>query len=291
MSDNNLFVTKELPIDQLQEDATQPRQNYGVEGDQNRLFASMRDIGMQQPLVVKMIDKDLYTIIDGHRRYICAQRLGIKTVPCLVYLKLAAGEFQRVRFEVQNNRRDWKPLEKADAISQAKTAKNCETDKEVAHFLHLAPSTVSSALSLRNQNLKFVGLMEKNELPEAYRVEIGRMVPKIRKVKNLEPTDIIYTLIEKVNRKVIRNAKDFRILKRIFLRAKTNEEQLYEFLQNPNMTIAELERMTSQSNTVLLVDQLVTDLSTRAEKDEKFLPQEKGLYAQLQELLEHLSEK
>lgn len=287
MSDQT-FILKELPLKQLQLDAKQPRKDYGVDGDENRLFVSMRDVGIQQPLVVKAVDKDLYTIIDGHRRYICAQRLGLETVPCRVYTKLGAGELERVRFEVQNNRREWKPMERAEAISQAKTAKRLDTDREVAEYLHVAPSTINSALSLRTQHMDYISLMEKYQLPETYRVEIGRLISKVRKIRDLEPNPIIVILFDKVQRKAIKNAKDFRVLKRIFLRATANEDPLYRFLKDPMMTIAELERITSQSATALLIDRLFSDLGSQAQRGEKIAPQEKALYTQLRDLLTHM---
>jgi ParB/RepB/Spo0J family partition protein len=290
MSENS-FILQELPLEHLQSDLNQPRKELGVEGDENKLFVSMRDVGIQQPLVVKKIDENMYTIIDGHRRYICAQRLGLKAVPCRIYKKMNPGELERVRYEVQNNRRDWKPMEKAEAIAQTKAAKRFSTDREVAEYLHLAPSTVNAALKLRTQNMNYIRLMEKYDLAEAYRVAIGRLMPKVRKIKDLEPQAIILILFEKIERKVIRRALELRTLKRIFLRATANEDAIYRFLKEPTMTIAELERVTSQSATALLIDKLFTDLSQQAQRAEKIPPREKALYTELRDLLDHLTQE
>lgn len=290
MSENS-YTFQELPLEHIQGDLTQPRDELGVDGDENRLFVSLRDIGIQQPLVVKMIDTNLHTIIDGHRRYTCAQRLGLKTVPCFVYKKMAPGELERVRYEAQNNRRDWKPMEKAEAIFQTKTAGKFETDREVAEFLHLAPSTVSSVLKLRTQNAKYTRLMDKHDLAEAYRVALGRLMPKVRKIKDLEPETIIFILFEKIEKRVIKRAIELRVLKRIFMRATANEEAIYRFLKEPTMTIAELEQITSQSATALLIDKLFADLSKQAQRGEKIAPREKGLYTELRDILNHLTQE
>lgn len=290
MSDNS-FILRELPLEHLQSDINQPRKELGVKGDENRLFVSMRDVGIQQPLVVKMVDTDLYTILDGHRRYMCAKRLGLKTVPCRIYKKMNPGEFERVRYEVQNNRREWKPMEKAEAIAQAKAAKRFSTDREVAEYLHLAPSTISSVLKMRTQNMNYVSLMEKYGLAEAYRVAIGRLMPKVRKIKDLEPQDIILILFEKIEQRVIKRALELRTLKRIFLRATANEHELYRFLTESTMTISELEHITSQSATALLIDKLFTDLTQQAQRGEKISPREKTLFTQLRDLLNNLVQK
>lgn len=290
MSDQ-FYIHQELPLEYLQGDPNQPRDKFGVEGDENRLLSSIRDVGIQQSIKVKMVDKNLYTIIDGHRRYFCAQRLGLITIPCHVHTKMNPGEFERIRYEVQNNRRDWKPTEKAEAIAQTKAARRFTTDREVADYLHIASSSVSAILSIRTQSAKYSRLMDKYDLVESYRVEIGRLTSKVRKIRDLEPQAIIMILIEKVKSRVIKRAVEFRSLKRIFLRATANEEALYRFLTEPTMTIKELEQITSQSTTILLIDRLFTDLRKKAQRGEKISEREKKFYTELRDLLNHLIEQ
>ena len=241
------FVFKELPLDQIQRDPDQPRKDFGTEGDANRLMLSIKELGIQQPLAVSKIDENRYTILDGHRRYICAQKIQLPTVPCRIYPKLSEGEFERIRFEIQNNRRPWKPLERSEALERIKSSNNFKTNKELSAYLHLSETLIGNSLQIRRQKMEYLSLMEKHDIQESYRVEFVRLKPKIRKIKEFEIDEIIRNLFERVEHGVIASAKEFRKLGRIFLRATANEAELYRFLSDSDMTVTELDQRTLQS--------------------------------------------
>lgn len=276
---------QELSLDQIQFDPDQPRRDFGTEGDENRLLISIRDIGIQQPIVVSRIDMDRYIILDGHRRYICAQKLQMQKVPCRIYERMSTGEFERLRFEIQNNRRDWKPLERSDCLSRIKEAKSFKTNRELALYLHLSETVIGSSLQIRQQTMEYIGLMEKYDLPESYRVEFIRIKPRIRKIKGLEVSNIIRALFEKVQHKVIKNAKDFRKLSKIFQRAHHNEEVLYKFLTDPDMTVDELNQDTIQSTSSLLGEKFLREISIKKQHGVEFSPQEKAFFIELRNFL------
>jgi ParB/RepB/Spo0J family partition protein len=280
-----IALYKELPLEQIERDIDQPRKDFGVEGEENRLLLSMRQIGIQQPLVVQEAEKDRYIIIDGQRRYMCAKMLDIKILPCRVVTKLPKGELERLRFEIQNNRREWRPLEKSDALERIKDAKGFRTNRELATFLGMSEPAVCLSLKLRKQTMEYIGLMERYDLPETYRVEFLRLKPKLRKVRDLEVDAITRILFEKVKCGILKNAKTFRKLCRIFLRAHLNEKELYAFLTNPDMTVEELEKRTVQSGPSLLVEKLVSELGTVFQKGSKIAEQDKAQYIQLRDFL------
>src|SRR3989344_8540058 len=107
------FYFKEIPITKVARDMHQPRADL-EESNRNHLKKSLEMIGIQQPLVVQAIGEgeEMFQIIDGHRRYLCAQDLGYKTVPCIVHKsRLKAGEFERIRLEeriIQMGGSPWK---------------------------------------------------------------------------------------------------------------------------------------------------------------------------------------
>ena len=80
----------------------------------------------------------------------------------------------------------------------------------------------------------------------SYRAELARLRPKLRRIKEFQISDIVKVLCEKVQYKVIKNAKDFRKLIPMFLRAGANEQHIHRFLCDPDMTIGELERLTGR---------------------------------------------
>ena len=281
------FVFKEIPLGQIQRDPDQPRKDFGTDGDENRLLISIRDIGIQSPITVSEIEPDKYLIADGHRRYICAQKLGLETVPCRVYQKLGTGDFETIRFEIQNNRRPWKPLERSEALTRIKEANNFRTNKELAAYLHISEILISNSFGIRNQKIEYIGLMEKYDLNESYRVEFVHLKQKIRKIKDIEADEIILRIFKKVEQDVIKSSKEFRKLGRIFLRASANanEAELYEFLTDPYMRVSELEQRTLNSGFSLLIEQLLQKIIGKRSEGIEFSSQERSFLVQLKELL------
>lgn len=279
------YTFKELPISQVERDPNQPRKDFGTDGDENRLLTSIEQYGIEQPIIVSQADDKRYIILDGHRRYICAQKLGFKTIPCRVYPKLSSGEFESRRYEIQNNRRPWKPLERSEALQRIKNYLRFETNKELAGHLHISESVIGNSLQLRHEKMEHLEMMAKYGLSEAYQVEFVRLKPKIRRVKEFEVDDVIKALFEKVQHRVIRSAKDFRRLGRAFLRASANEKEIYRFLSDPDMTINELEQRTVHSGFSLLVEQVIQKVGTKRRDGEAFTSQEKTMLRQLTDLL------
>lgn len=281
------FVFREIPLKYLEQDPEQPRKNFGTEGDKNRLFLSVRNIGIQQPLVVSEVEENRFIILDGHRRYQCAQRLELATVPCRVYPKLDSGDFAYIRFEVQNNRRPWKPLERSDALNSIKESKGFRSNRDLAKHLHISEDLVSNSLQLRNQKIEHIILMERYDLEESYRTEFIHLKPKLRKIKEFEVDQIICNLCERVQQGVIKNAKDFRKLGKIFLRAKANEEQIYSFLSNPDMTVKELDLQNPvQTGFSLLLEEVLSRLTdAMTQTSTTFSDGEKNLITKLRNIL------
>lgn len=279
------FVFKELPLDKIQQDPDQPRRDFGTEGDENRLVVSLKEYGIQEPIKVSEFEPGKYLIIDGHRRYICAQKLGFKTVPCRIYPVMKGGILESLRYEIQNNRRPWRPLERAEGLAGIKEKMGFKTNKELAAFLGIHESGIANSLQLRTQKVNYLTMMHNYGLSESYQVEFVRLKPKLRKIKNLEVSDIIKAIFEKVQHKVIRSSKDFRKLGRIFLRATANEPELHKFLTNPDMRVEELEQRTIQSGFSLLIEQLIQKVATKRKNGVAFSSQEKDFLNQLFALL------
>lgn len=279
------FTFREIPLDQIERDRYQPRKDFGTEGDENRLLTSIRDYGIEEPIKISEVGDGRYIIIDGHRRYICAQKLGMKSIPSRLYPKLSQGELETRRYEMQNNRRPWRPLERSEALERIRNCMGFHTNHELADYLHLSKTMVSMALGLRKQKLDYLTLMEKYDLSEAYRFEFVIMLPKIRKIREFEVDDIIKILFEKIQHKVMYRAKDLRKLGKIFLRASANEQELYSFLTNQDMTISELEQRTVQSGFSLHVEEAMTEIAAKLRDGIAFSTKEKEMLKQLSILL------
>ncbi len=275
----------QIPIGQIQEDLHQPRKNFGTEGDKNRLLLSLKEIGLQAPITVKKSGPDTYLIVDGHRRYKCALEIGWKTISCRVLDELTAAQIEKVRFEVQNNRRPWKPLERADALARIKELAGFGTNKELAGHLYLSETLVSNSLQLRGQKEDYKKLMDTYDLSESYRVEFVKLLPKLRQIREWDVPEIIETLFQRVQHRVIQTSKDFRTIGRIFLRATANEDMILLFLKDPDMTVGELERHTIQSGFALWIEQVIQKTTTMSQLGTAFSAKELVYLKELRDLL------
>lgn len=279
------YTFVEIPVGKIQRDVNQPRRDFGTEGDTNRLLLSIKQYGIENPISVSELEDGRYIIIDGHRRYICAQKLGYEQVPCRVYPKLSNAELETRRYEIQNNRRSWKPMERSEALERIKAEMGFSSNRQLADHLGITEAVVANSLQLRKQKMDYIELMERYDLSESYRIEFVRLKPKLRKIRNVEVDDIIINLFNRIQHKVIKNAKELRKLGSIFLRATANEEELARYLADPDMTVHELEQRTLQSGFSLHIEQLIKGISQKRAEGVAFSSQEKAFLDQLKKLL------
>ncbi len=286
MSQSRIIEFKDLPIASLSEDENQPRLKLNVSGDKDRLMLSIQELGIQQPIAVVKIGTDRYQIIDGHRRFLCAKELNMEKVPCRIYRELKPGELERVRFELQNNRRLWKPIERSSALSSFKKSAGISSNKEAAQKLFISETLISNSLKLDALKTEYKELMDKYELGPSYRVEFVKLQPKLRQIEEFTVNDIINNLFKRVFHQVIHTSKDFRTIGRIFLRATANHDQIYTFLKDEDMLVKELEESTIQSGFSLWLEQSIEKIKANQKAGTKFSEKESKLLYELQKALE-----
>jgi len=73
----------EISISQIKPNPDQPRQNFDEEALEE-LAASIRELGIIQPLTLRSTGDNSYQIISGERRYRAAQLAGLETVPAYI---------------------------------------------------------------------------------------------------------------------------------------------------------------------------------------------------------------
>jgi ParB family chromosome partitioning protein len=107
---------RELPITQIEPNRYQPRSHFDEEALAS-LTASIREVGVLQPILVRPAGTDLYELIAGERRWRAAQRAGLATIPALV--RTVQSEQSLEQALVENlHREDLNPLEEAAAYQQ-----------------------------------------------------------------------------------------------------------------------------------------------------------------------------
>ena len=129
------FQFRELPITYIHADPDHPRQHLGAHAGDDLFMTSVKKSGIQQPIMIRQIHTNTYRIIDGHRRYFAAKHFGFKILPCCVYGQLTRNEVERIRFELQHQRRTWTPLERLDVLRRIKAGYGFKTNFELAQYI------------------------------------------------------------------------------------------------------------------------------------------------------------
>lgn len=275
---------QQLSLENVQEDPDNPREQLKVD-ERSRLFVSIKNCGILQPIAVTPLrQKDSYLIIDGHRRFDCAKKIGLETVPCCIYPRMDKGELAIRRFELQTNREAWKPIERAEVFSMIMQTHHFN-EKELAKHLGISKTLASDSLDLLEQNSKFKDLMDKYGITHAYASEFLRVKKFLRTIENYDSKQIAEILFKKIQFHVIENAKSLRKLKRIFKQGKRNEKHIIAFLKDTDMTIEELENRMGETSLVIAMRNLIEELGKSYSTGHLLSANEFELEQQLRDLL------
>jgi ParB family chromosome partitioning protein len=93
----------EVDLDKIIPNPDQPRRMFSEEGLQE-LAASIRSIGLIQPVTLRKLDDDSYQIIAGERRYRASQMAGLYSIPA--YIKTADGDETMEMALIENIQRE-----------------------------------------------------------------------------------------------------------------------------------------------------------------------------------------
>lgn len=108
-------VLIQVPVDEIEANPYQPRSRFD-DVSLDELSASIKEVGVLQPIVVTHTDKG-YTLVAGERRWRAAKRAGLDTIPAVT--REASGDSTLVESLVENvQRQDLTPLEEAHAYRQ-----------------------------------------------------------------------------------------------------------------------------------------------------------------------------
>lgn len=134
-----------LPVAELKPSPNNPRKRLtGIEG----LAASMREVGLIQPIIVQQIPGVAgYQIVAGHRRHAAARKLGLAKVPCVVRRDMLPDE-ELLAMVVENGQRaGLDPIEEARALQTMKASEGL-TQAQVGQKIGRPTSYVNQRLSL-----------------------------------------------------------------------------------------------------------------------------------------------
>ena len=155
---------EELPTSAIRPNTRQPRRSFPEAGIQE-LAASIREVGILQPLVVRSTESG-FELIAGERRLRAAKEAGLDRVPVLIR---QAGENESMELALVENlqREDLNPLETAAAY-QALMEGFGLSKEQLANRLGKSRAAVTNTLRLAQLPERIRALLEEGKLTEGH---------------------------------------------------------------------------------------------------------------------------
>jgi ParB family chromosome partitioning protein len=137
----------EVDIASISPNPKQPRTHFDPAA-LDELIASIKEIGILQPPVVRQVRPGVYELIMGERRFRAAKAAGLKTIPVIIR-QTPDNELLREALIENIHRSQLNALEEAAAYSQLLTDFNCTHD-ELAIKLGRSRPLISNTIRLMN---------------------------------------------------------------------------------------------------------------------------------------------
>lgn len=188
----------EIELSQISPNPEQPRRDFD-EAALDELAASIREIGIIQPITLREKETGKFEIIAGERRWRASQRAGLTTIPA--YVRTVSDETMMEMALVENIQRQdlnaieialaYQHLVNATGLTQEKVAERVGKSRaQVANFMRLLrlPAEVQMALQSRQIEMgaarALLGLESPSEQVRIYR-EIQKHNYTTRQVEDL----------------------------------------------------------------------------------------------------------
>jgi ParB family chromosome partitioning protein len=135
---------EEVPVSAIRPNAHQPRRNFS-EASIKELAASIREVGILQPLVIRSTETG-FELIAGERRLRAAKEAGLDRIPVLIRQAVESESMEMALVE-NLQREDLNPLETASAYQALMDGFGLTKD-QLAHRLGKSRAAVTNTLRL-----------------------------------------------------------------------------------------------------------------------------------------------
>lgn len=257
MKEHGLVATaigvKTLPTQSVRPNPHNPRRLFENE-DLAILQESIRRVGILVPLTVyREKATKRYVILDGQRRWICAQKLGLKTIPVNEVTEPSLVQNIITMFQIHKLRKDWELMPTALKLEVLMEELKERNPKRLAELTGLDEAMVTRCRKLLSYDKKYQDMMLEPEpsartksdfFIELYPVLNDREVKKFPWFQKNEFTD---NMLEKQKAKGIKAVTDFRVVKQHINNAvkdnksKQISKKLREFAEDPQKKPDHLE--------------------------------------------------
>lgn len=135
----------EVPVSEIRPNPRQPRTVFD-EDALAELVASITEVGLLQPVVVRPLDEGGYELVMGERRLRATQQAGLATIPAIIRRTEDADLLRDALLE-NLHRAQLNPLEEAAAYQQMMSDFNC-TQEELSVRIKRSRPQISNTIRL-----------------------------------------------------------------------------------------------------------------------------------------------
>lgn len=298
---------KKIPTNELEPNPHNPRRLFD-QRPMEILENSIRKVGILVPLTVYRDSQiERYVILDGQRRWICAQKIGFNDVP--VNEVEEPDEVQNIvtMFQIHKFREDWELMPTALKLEVLMEKLEERGEKALAELTGLDMAVVSRCKKLLTYPKKYQDMMlfqnPEDRIKADFFIELQAILSDIslKKMKWGNRDKITEAMLYKYQNKLsgFKAVTDFRKIKQHFVNARKYKKVpilatlFSEFMESDELNIGHLEivdlDISSQSDRLLKdVTKLIDALS---QLDAREFFGEEGLWLELERLLKLIQRK
>lgn len=245
---------KQIKIADLEPNPHNPRMLFDPT-PMNTLEENIGKVGILVPLTVyeKAKSPRKYVILDGQRRWICAQRVGLTEVP--VNIVAEPSTFQNIvtMFQIHKLREDWELMPTALKVKVLMDEMDETNDKKLADLTGMDEAVIVRCKKLLSFDGKYQEMMlhpapeqrwKADFFIELYAVRNDRVVNKFTWFNKDKFTD---AMIEKYTARGLKSVTEFRVIKQHISNAAKSDKltllskRFKEFVDNPRIKVEHLE--------------------------------------------------
>lgn len=165
---------KWLPVDKIIKNELNPREEAGFKPDElEGLRESIRTHEILDPVIVTPYD-ELYKLIDGERRYTCAQLEGIKEIPAYVVPQMSSHDEVVTMFNLHMQRRGWAFAEQLAAIKRLIAENGHKPHEELATELGMSERTFKDRLEILGMGSHVITSIARGEVDPYVALRAGQ---------------------------------------------------------------------------------------------------------------------
>lgn len=248
------IALKHIKVSDLEPNPHNPRMLFDPD-PMETLCENISNVGILVPLTVyeKAKAKGKYVILDGQRRWICAQKVGLTTVPANIVAEPSTFQNIVTMFQIHKLRSDWELMPTALKVKVLIEDMKESNDKKLAELTGMDEAVVTRCKKLLTFEDRYQDMMlDPNPderwgadfFIELYAVRNDRIVNKFTWFKKVPFTD---AMIKKKVAGGMKAVTDFRTIKQHISNAsKANKvdelsKRFREFTHEPMLTVNHLE--------------------------------------------------